>query len=114
MLAQDEFKKALENAIKQAGSQTLLAQRLGMTQSQISDYLRGRFQVENMTIGNLYKLFPNASITLEGVSRTDTVQQTLEDELLTLYRSLSPEQQVRCLAIVAANFPEKIKAEAKK
>ena len=54
MLTQDEFRAALSKSIFEAGSQTALAERLGMTQCQLSDYLRGRFLIENMTLVNLY------------------------------------------------------------
>jgi len=113
MLTQEEFTKALEAEIQKAGSQTALAEKLGMTQSQISDYLRGRFQIENMTIGNLFKLFPSTKIRLQGEEIEEPVAKSLEDQLLTVYRHLSPEQKVKCLAIVVAHFPEQIKEETK-
>lgn len=109
MLTQDEFKQALEAEIQKAGSQTALAEKLGMTQSQISDYLRGRFQVENITIGNLCKLFPNTQIKLSGTILEEPIAKSVEDQLLEVYRRLTPEEKVRCLAIVIANFPNKIK-----
>ena len=114
MLTQDDFKQALEEEIQKAGSQTALAEKLGMTQSQISDYLRGRFQIENITIGNLYKLFPNTQINLSGTSIAEPIARSVEDQLLEIYRQLNPEEKVRCLAIVIANFPDKITQETKK
>lgn len=115
MLTQEEFRKALERAITQVGSQTALAEKLGMTQSQISDYLRGRFLIENITIGNLYKLFPCAKIDLSPEKYlAEPVAKSLEEQLFELYRSLSPEQQVKCYGIVVANFPEKLREEAKR
>ena len=109
MLTQEDFKQALEAEIEKAGSQTALAERLGMTQSQISDYLRGRFQLENMTIGNLFKLFPCTKISLSGEIVEEPIARSLEEQLLTVYRQLSPEEKVKCLTIVAAHFPDKIK-----
>ncbi len=109
MLTQDEFKLVLKAEIRKAGSQSALAEKLGMTQSQISDYLRGRFQVENITIGNLYKLFPDTRINLSGAIVADPVAKSVEDHLLEIYRRLTPEEKVRCLAIVIAHFPNKIK-----
>ena len=109
MLTQDEFRLALETEIRKTGSQTALAEKLRMTQSQISDYLRGRFQVENITIGNLYKLFPDTQINLSGTITAEPMERSVEDQLLDVYRQLTPEEKVRCLAIVIANFPHKIK-----
>ena len=117
MLSEEYFKRALEEMIKQAGSQVALAQQRGLTQSQVSDYRRGRFRLENVTLGNLYKLFPNVRIDLVGIEPTHEVEpisQTMEEQLLTLYRSLSPEQKVQCFSIVVANFPEKVRKEMKK
>ena len=114
MLTQEDFKKALETEIQKAGSQTALAEKLGMTQSQISDYLRGRFPIEKMTIGNLFKLFPGTKIKLLGEEIEEPVAKSLEDQLLTVYRHLSPDQKVKCLAIVIAHFPEQVKTGAEK
>lgn len=113
MLTQEDFKAALMAEIEKAGSQTALGEKLGMTQSQISDYLRGRFQVENMTIGNLYKLFPCTQINLSGEIVEEPVAKSMEDQLLTVYRQLSPEEKVKCLTIVVAHFPDKVKEETK-
>ena len=109
MLTQDEFRLALEAEIRKAGSQTALAEKLGMTQSQISDYLRGRFLVENITIGNLYKLFSDTKIKLSGAILAEPIAKSVEDQLLEVFRRLTPEEKVRCLAIVIANFPDKIR-----
>ena len=112
MLTQEDFRKALETEIQKAGSQTALAEKLGMTQSQISDYVRGRFPIEKMTVGNLFKLFPSTKINLLGDEIKDAVAKFLEDELLKVHRHLSPDQKVKCLAFVAAHFPEKFKSGA--
>lgn len=116
MLSEEYFQSALEEMIKMAGSQVALAQQRGLTQSQISDYRRGRFRLENVTLGNLYKLFPNVQIDLVGTTQgvVEPISQTLEEQLLTIYRSLSPEQKVQCFSIVVANFPEKVRKEMKK
>ena len=92
MLTQDDFTNALEAEIQKAGLQTALAEKLGMTQSQISDYLRGRFQIENMTIGNLFKLFPATRINLQGENTEEPVAKSLEEQLRSVYRHLSPDQ----------------------
>lgn len=108
MLTQDDFQSALAKSIKEAGSQIALAEKLGMTQSQISDYLRGRFPVENMTIGNLYRLFPATVIHLFGENvEKEPVAKSLEEQLFETYHSLQPDEQVRCFAMIMANFGKK-------
>ena len=111
MLTQEELARALEAEVRRAGSQTHLAEKLGMTQSQISDYLRGRFKIEKMTIGTLFKLFPGARVKLCGESPPEPVAKSLEEQLRRIYRSLSAEEKVRCLSIVIAKYPEKINEE---
>jgi len=115
MLTQDEFAEAMRLEIDSAGSQAALAEKLGMTQSQISDYVRGRFQIKDITIGTLYRLFPNTIINLQGLSvAKEPIAKNLEEQLLEIYHGLTPEQKVKCFAMVAANFGEKIREETKK
>lgn len=113
MLTQEEFRKALETEIRKIGSQTALAEKLGMSQSRISDYLRGRFQIENMTVGTLFKLFSSAKIELQGEDITAPVEKSLEEQLFSVYRQLTPDQKVKCLTLIIAHFPEKVRGEEK-
>ena len=71
----DLIKEALQEAVRRAGSQTALAQRTGMNQSRISDYCRGRFAVENMTIGVLTRLFPKMLIDFFGEGNTKNISK---------------------------------------
>ena len=59
---QQQFISALREAIAEAGSQVELAKKIGMQQGRISDYLKGRYEFENMTVGTLLKLFPDLDI----------------------------------------------------
>ena len=61
-MLKENFMKALSEAIGRAGSQTMLAKNSGMQQSRISDYLSGRYDFYNITIGSLLKLFPELEI----------------------------------------------------
>ena len=46
---QQQFISALREAIAEAGSQVELARKIGIQQGRISDYLKGRYEFENMT-----------------------------------------------------------------
>ncbi|MPM52434.1 hypothetical protein SDC9_99193 [bioreactor metagenome] len=61
-----QLKEALRKAVKRSGSQTALAKAAGMNQSRISDYYRGRFAAENMTLGVLSRIFPDMRIDFFG------------------------------------------------
>lgn len=109
MLTQEEFAQALRREIAKAGTQSALAEKSGMRQSQISDYLRGRFQLREITVGTLYRLFPQLEIRLQSeTDEPEPASRNMEALLAELYRSLPPEQQVRCFALVMANFGKKL------
>ena len=38
----------------------------------------------------------------------------LEAQMIELFRGLSPEEQLKCITMIAANFPDKIIKETKK
>ena len=108
MLKQEDFAAALRREISAAGSQNALARKAGMKQSQISDYLRGRFQIKDIAIGTLARLFPELEIHLHKSVRSEgKVSENLEKMLLDLYRSLPEDQQVRCFAMIMAHFGQK-------
>ena len=107
MLTQEELTRAMQQAIERAGSQTALASIATMTQSQISDYSRGRFQVENITIGVLQRIFPEMKILFFGQEPEpvlDPMSKIIESQLLAMFRKLSPEEQVRCFAMISRTF----------
>ena len=65
---------ALKEACARAGNQLELANQCGVSQGQISDYLCGRRQIRNMTLGTLEKLFPELVLTFfhdQGGSAAD-------------------------------------------
>ena len=53
------IKKALEKAYRRAGTQTKLAAKAGLSQGGINEFLNGRAEIRNMTVGTLLKLFPD-------------------------------------------------------
>lgn len=48
------------------------------------------------------------------VFRESGLQQEFEDEILKIFNGLSPEQQMQCIAMIVAKFPDKIREETKK
>lgn len=99
-----EFAAALRREIADAGSQTALAKKIGVQQSRISDYLTGRYDFANMTIGTLTKFFPEMQISFSPDSSAPAVEQELEKQVLALFRSLSPEEKARYVMMVSAHF----------
>lgn len=114
MISEDIVINALRNAAKRSKTQSALAQKAGISQSTISDYLNGRYSVGNMTLSVFFKLFPEMKIDFFGECTGDDESDLRRTMYLEIFDGLSAEEQMRCLAMVIANFPEKIKAEMKK
>lgn len=102
-----EFATALRREIADAGSQTALAKKIRVQQSRISDYLTGRYDLANMTIGTLAKFFPEMQICFSPDSSASAVELELEKEVLALFRSLSPAEKARYVMMVSAHFQRK-------
>lgn len=76
----ENLRTALKKAVKKAGSQTALAKQSGMSQGQISDYLRGRYDLSCMSVGLIERLFPELKIIFFEDERLDIKE--LEEELV--------------------------------
>lgn len=109
-----KFLRALREAVDRAGSQTELARSAGMQQSRISDYLTERYEFDNITIGTLRRIFPELQLTyFVSNEPIHQVEEELEKQILTHFRSLSASEKAKYMMIVAANFPQNIMKETK-
>ena len=102
---------ALQEAYRQAGTQVALAQRAGVSQGRIADYLHGRCSIGNMTVATLLKLFPEMSIDFFGGISGNMASDGMRSQLLEIFESLDGREQARLLAMAAANFGDKLKEE---
>lgn len=110
MLKKD-FVFAVETRIKEAGGQTKLAEMCGLRQATISDYSLGKTEIESLSVGTLLKLFPNFEMSFLGMSSKPTSiseSQSMEEELLKLFRGLTPPEKARCLLVIGAHFRDSI------
>ncbi len=107
----DGVKDKLKEAIDRAGGQIALANASSVSQGQISDYCTGRRAIENMTLGTFFKLFPLASVNYFGEPENKMGESaSMEIQLITLFRSLAPQEQAKLLLITGAHFRETILA----
>lgn len=113
MIVANDIHLALKELYKRVGTQSKLAELAGITQSTINAYLSGKAQIENMPIGVFLRLFRDAKIDFFGESTGDCSSDLMRKQLLAVFDSLPPEEKMRCLSIVIANFPDKIKEETK-
>lgn len=102
---------ALREAVKRAGAQNVLAHQARLSQSTISDYLNGRYAVENMTLSVLFRLFPEIAIDFFGGKSPRSGDELLIAQLLEIFAGLSDKDKVKLLAMAAANFGEKLRDE---
>ena len=113
-MLEDDIFNALKEAYRRAGTQTALAKQAGISQGRIADYLNGRYAIGNMTVATLLKLFPAIAIDFFGDSTGNDGVDRCRKMLLSVFDNLSPDDQLRCLSIVIANFPEQVKTGEKK
>ena len=113
MVSEDIVINALRNAAKRSKTQSALAQKAGISQSTISDYLNGRYSVGNMTLSVFFKLFPEMKIDFFGECTGDEVYDSLKSQLLEIFDALDDREKVRMVAMSAANFGEKLRGETK-
>lgn len=112
MAYEDEFVIALKEMISRAGSQKIYADSVGIAQSRISEYLNRKITLDGISFGMLLRLFPDLQISFLGSKierKTSNESKPMEEELLSLFRHLSPKEQARCLLIIGAYFGESIK-----
>ena len=111
-MTDDDILEALREAYRRAGTQSALAQKAGVSQGRIADYLNKRYSIGNMTVSTLLKLFPDMVIDFFGGQSATDSDNALRDQLLEIFNSLDERGKIRCLALVIANFPEKVKGES--
>ena len=114
MIATNDIRQALQELYRREGTQKKLATLAGITQSTINAYLSGKAQIENMPMGVFLRLFRNAKIDFFGETSDNDNIDLMRNQLLAVFDSLPAEDKMRCLAIVIANFPDKIKKETKR
>ena len=114
MIVDNDIRLALKELYQRVGTQKKLAELAGITQSTINAYLSGKAQIENMPMGVFLRLFRDVKIDFFGESTGDCSIDLMRKQLLAVFDGLAPEDKMRCLTMVIANFPDKIKEETKK
>ena len=101
---------ALQKAVKKAGTQAAFAEKCGIAQGRISDYLNGNRDIGNITLSTLFTLFPEISISFfKDEEKDNIIPQLLENKMLELFRNLPPEKQIQCFGLMCQTFGIKTK-----
>ena len=112
------LKVSLKQAIDEAGNMRKFSEQVGVEYSTINRFNSGRQDIGNMPLQTMMRLFPELRIFCfdrDYQQKIDIGGSTvnLEAKMLEIFRGLSPEEQLRCITMVVANFPDKIKKETK-
>ena len=114
----DYLKISLKKAIDDAGNMRKFSELSGVEYSTINRFNSGIQDIENMPLRTMIRLFPELRIFCfekdyrQGFAASGNVN--LEAKMLELFRGLSPDEQLKCITMVAANFPDKIRMETKR
>ena len=111
---ENDFLDALKEAVYRAKTQSALANKIGISQGTISDYLNGRCSIGNMTVTTLLRIFPNMVVDFFGGKTNQPDIDAMRDELLEIFYSLDSRAKAKLVAMAAANFGEKLRKETKR
>jgi len=106
-----QLKEAFLHAIDLAGNVHRLHLKTQVSEASLNRYRSGRQDIINAPFFTLLQLFPELEIQYFTPKPEGDVM--LEDQMLKIFRGLSHEEQINCLTLIAAQYPERIKSAAK-
>ena len=112
------LKVSLKKAIDDAGNMRKFSEIVGVEYSTINRFNSGIQDIDNMPLRTMMRIFPELRIFCfdkdynQGFDVSSKIN--LEAQMIELFRGLSPEEQLKCITMIAANFPDKIIKETKK
>lgn len=108
-----QLKEAFLHAIDLAGNVHRLHLKTLVSEASLNRYRSGRQDIVNAPFFTLLQLFPDIKLQYFPPAPKPESEVMLEDRMLKMFRSLSKEEQINCLTLIAAQFPERIKSAAK-
>ena len=108
-----QLKAAFLHAIDLAGNVHRLHLKTQVSEASLNRYRSGRQDIVNAPFFTLLQLFPELELQYFAPAPKPESDTILEDRLVKLFRALDREEQINCLTLIAAQFPEKVKAATK-
>ncbi len=108
-----QLKEAFLRAIDLAGNVHRLHLKTMVSEASLNRYRSGRQDIVNAPFFTLLQLFPDIAIQYFPPAPKPECDIMIEDRMLKMFRSLSKEEQISCLTLIAAQFPERIKSCSK-
>ena len=109
-----QLKAAFLHAIDLAGNVHRLHLKTQVSEASLNRYRSGRQDIVNAPFFTLLQLFPELEIQYFTPPPIPENDMLLEDRMMKIFRSLDREEQINCLTLIAAQFPEHAKAVTKK
>ena len=108
-----QLKAAFLHAIDLAGNVHRLHLKTQVSEASLNRYRSGRQDIVNAPFFTLLQLFPELELQYFAPAPKPESETILEDRLVKVFRALDREEQINCLTLIAAQFPEKAKAVTK-
>lgn len=89
---EEDVKKAILDACREAGGQRAFAKQRGVSQSWISDYISGHKQIRNMSLQTLHKFFPDLKLIFSAEQKSAATLADLERRISALEDERNPEK----------------------
>ena len=108
-----QLKEAFLRAIDLAGNVHRLHLKTKVSEASLNRYRSGRQDIVNAPFFTLLQMFPDLELQYFKPAPKPDGDAVLEDRMVELFRTLSREEQINCLTLIAAQFPERAKLIAK-
>lgn len=108
-----QLKEAFLHAIDLAGNVHRLHLKTKVSEASLNRYRSGRQDIVNAPFFTLLQMFPELELQYFKPAPKPESDAILEDRMVKLFRALNREEQINCLTLIAAQFPERVKSVAK-
>ena len=108
-----KLKEAFLRAIDQAGNVHRLHLKTQVSEASLNRYRSGRQDIVNAPFFTLLQLFPEIELQYFPPAPKPESDAMLEDRMIKMFRSLSKEEQINCLTLIAAQYPERFRSGLK-
>ena len=109
-----QLKAAFLRAIDLAGNVHRLHLKTNVSEASLNRYRSGRQNIVNAPFFTLLQLFPEMEVQYFKPAPKPENDTMLEDRVVKMFRALNHEEQINCLALIAAQFPDRVKSAIKK
>ena len=108
-----QLRAAFLRAIDLAGNVHRLHLKTQVSEASLNRYRSGRQDIINAPFFTLLQLFPELELQYFTPAPKPESDTMLETKMVKLFRALNREEQINCLTMIAAQYPERAKSTVK-